>query len=183
MIHFWHESYILFLWTEEKGGSAGRGLYHERSKEINLFLSNRNIQDGFWQWVGLSCWYEWIILSAEVNLCLLGKRIASYKFRFGRTCISITMKFINEVVNGGITIILFVVTNLVCVPIRKEKEFVHFSGSRGGMETHKNFWMEMEKGYNSAVECHLDMVEVISSSLIIPKPNVSFSIKRLVVLT
>lgn len=41
----------------------------------------------------------------------------------------------------------------------------------------------MEKGYNSAVECHLDVVEVISSSLIIPKPNVSFSIKRLVVLT
>ena len=32
------------------------------------------------------------------------------------------------------------------------------------------------KGYNSAVECHLDMVEVISSSLIIPKPNVSPSI-------
>ena len=30
------------------------------------------------------------------------------------------------------------------------------------------------KGYNSAVECHLDVVEVISSSLIIPKPNVSF---------
>ena len=32
------------------------------------------------------------------------------------------------------------------------------------------------KGYNSVVECHLDVVEVISSSLIIPKPNVSFSI-------
>ena len=32
------------------------------------------------------------------------------------------------------------------------------------------------KGYNSAVECHLDVVEVISSSPIIPKPNVSFSI-------
>ena len=30
------------------------------------------------------------------------------------------------------------------------------------------------KGYNSAVECHLDVVEVISSSLIIPKPKVSF---------
>ena len=30
------------------------------------------------------------------------------------------------------------------------------------------------KGYNSAVECHLDVVEVISSSLIIPKPNVSY---------
>ena len=29
------------------------------------------------------------------------------------------------------------------------------------------------KGYNSAVECHLDVVEVISSSLIIPKPNMS----------
>jgi hypothetical protein len=28
--------------------------------------------------------------------------------------ISITMKFINEVVKGGVTIILFVVTNLVC---------------------------------------------------------------------
>ncbi|KAK7297235.1 hypothetical protein VNO77_48707 [Canavalia gladiata] len=27
------------------------------------------------------------------------------------------------------------------------------------------------KGYNSVVECHLDVVEVISSSLIIPKPN------------
>ncbi|KAG6487952.1 hypothetical protein ZIOFF_056691 [Zingiber officinale] len=32
----WHQSYILSLWTEEKGGSAGRGLYHERSKEVNL---------------------------------------------------------------------------------------------------------------------------------------------------
>ena len=42
------------------------------------------------------------------------------------------------------------------------------------------------KGYNSAVECHLDMVEVISSSLIIPKPNVSnpyFLVKGIVVLT
>ena len=38
------------------------------------------------------------------------------------------------------------------------------------------FLMGAGKGYNSAVECHLDVVEVISSSLIIPKPNVSFSI-------
>ena len=38
------------------------------------------------------------------------------------------------------------------------------------------FSMEAEKGYNSVVECHLDVVEVISSSLVIPKPNVSFSI-------
>ena len=29
------------------------------------------------------------------------------------------MKFINEVVNGGVTIILFVVTNLVCVPKKR----------------------------------------------------------------
>ena len=100
--------------------------------------------------VGLSCRFEWIIFSAEVNLCLLGKRIASYKFCLGRTCISITMKFINEVVNGGITIILFVVTNLVCVPIRKEKEFVRFSGSRRGVETHKNSWMEIEKRCSSS---------------------------------
>ncbi|GKB13687.1 reverse transcriptase domain-containing protein, partial [Tanacetum coccineum] len=33
------------------------------------------------------------------------------------------------------------------------------------------FSMGAGKGYNSAVECHLDVVEVISSSLIIPKPN------------
>ena len=45
------------------------------------------------------------------------------------------MKFISEIVNGRITIILFVVTNLVCVSIRKEKEFVYFSGSQGGVET------------------------------------------------
>lgn len=38
------------------------------------------------------------------------------------------------------------------------------------------FSMGAGKGYNSAVECHLDVVEVISSSLIIPKSNVSFSI-------
>lgn len=32
------------------------------------------------------------------------------------------------------------------------------------------------EGYNTAVECRLDVSEVISSSLIIPKPNVTFSI-------
>ena len=55
-----------------------------------------NIQHGFWQCngVGPSCRSEWIILSTEANLCLLGKRIASSKFCFGRTCISITMKLI-----------------------------------------------------------------------------------------
>ena len=34
-------------------------------------------------------------------------RIASYKFCFGRTYISITMKFINEIVNRGVTILSF----------------------------------------------------------------------------
>ena len=79
--------------------------------------------------VGLSCRFEWIIFSAEVNLCLLGKRIASYKFCRDRTCISITMKFINEVVNGGVTIILFGVTNAVRVP--KKRNLSIFRGLKG----------------------------------------------------
>ena len=36
--------------------------------------------------------------------------------------------------------------------------------------------MRIGKGYNSVVECHLDVVKVISSKLIIPKPNVSSSL-------
>ncbi|GMN71187.1 hypothetical protein TIFTF001_054052 [Ficus carica] len=40
---------------------------------------------------------------------------------------------------------------------------------RGGLVSSISRWGG--KGYNSAVECHLDVVEVISSSLIIPKPN------------
>ena len=39
------------------------------------------------------------------------------------------MKFINEVVNGGVTIILFVVTNLVCVP--KKRKLSIFRGLEG----------------------------------------------------
>lgn len=58
---------------------------------------------------------------------LLGKKIGSYKFCFGRTCISITMQFINEVLNGGVPIILFVVTNIVCVP-KKRKGICPFFG-------------------------------------------------------
>ncbi|KAK1405846.1 hypothetical protein QVD17_42449 [Tagetes erecta] len=64
----WRQSYILSLWTEEKGGSAGRGLYRERSKEL-------------------------------------------------------------MVVNGGVTIILFVVTNPVCVP--KKRNLSIFRGLKG----------------------------------------------------
>lgn len=37
--------FILSLWTEEKEGSAGRGLYHERSKEVNL-LQIYNMDSG-----------------------------------------------------------------------------------------------------------------------------------------
>jgi len=114
----WYQSYILSLWTEEKSTSFK-----------------------FWQFngVGLSYRSEWIILSMEVNLCLLGKRIASYKLCLGRIYIyfiSITMKFINEVVNkwnkivkGGVTIILFVVMNLVCVP--KKRNLSIFQGLKG----------------------------------------------------
>ena len=49
-------------------------------------------------------------------------RIASYKFCFGRTCISITMKFINEIVNRGVTILSFFFY-LARVP--KKREFVN----------------------------------------------------------
>ena len=109
----------------EKGFSGKRIVPWEKQGGQPL----SNIQHGFWQCnvVGLSCRSEWIILSTEINLCLLGKRIASFKFCLGRTCISITMKFI--VVNGGVTIILFVVTNLVCVP--KKRNLSIFRGLKG----------------------------------------------------
>ncbi|KAI9088304.1 hypothetical protein K1719_030025 [Acacia pycnantha] len=45
----WHQSYILSLWTEEKGSSAGRGLQHERSKEVNLFqIYNMGFGNAMW---------------------------------------------------------------------------------------------------------------------------------------
>lgn len=109
-----------------------------------------NIQHGFWQCnvVGLSCRSEWIILSTEVNLCPLGKRIASYKFCLGRTCISITMKFINEVVNGGVTIILFVVTNLVCVP--KKRNLSIFRGLEGAWKHIRTLELKWKNRCNSS---------------------------------
>jgi hypothetical protein len=54
----------------------------------------------------------------------------------------------NEVVNGGVTIILFVVTNIVCVP-KKRNLSTFRGGSQRRAETHKNSWMEMEKRCNS----------------------------------
>ncbi|KAK8950907.1 hypothetical protein KSP39_PZI003920 [Platanthera zijinensis] len=50
----WHQSYILSLWTEEKGGSAGRGLYHERSKEVNCFKYTTWILAMQWRWALMS---------------------------------------------------------------------------------------------------------------------------------
>ena len=42
------------------------------------------------------------------------------------------MKLINEVINRGVTIILFVVTNLVCVPKkRKKRNLSKFRGLKG----------------------------------------------------
>ena len=83
VMNCWHQSYILSLWTEEKGGLSGKRIV-TWEKQGGQPLSN--IQHGFWQCnvVGLSRRSEWIILSTKVNLCLLGKRIASYKFCLGR---------------------------------------------------------------------------------------------------
>ena len=146
----WHQSYILSLWAE---GSACTW-----EKQGGQPLSN--IQHGFWQCnvVGLSCRSEWIILSTEVNLCLLGKRIASSKFCLGRIYmyfISITMKFINEVVNkwnkivkGGVTIILFVVMNLVCVP--KKRNLSIFRGLKGAWKHIRTLEWKWKKGCNSS---------------------------------
>ncbi|GER50546.1 O-Glycosyl hydrolases family 17 protein [Striga asiatica] len=48
-----------------------------------------------------------------------------------------------------------------------------FYGEVGGFRRESVLFLDgAGKGYNSAVECHLDVVEVISSSLIIPKPNI-----------
>lgn len=104
-------------------------MYHERSKEVNLFQIYNMDSGNAMELDSHVDPNESSFRSTEVNLCLLGKRIASYKFCLGRTRISMTMKFINEVVNGGLTIILFVVTNLVCVP--KKRNLSIFRGLKG----------------------------------------------------
>ena len=65
MSPFFHEEplasvLILSLWTEEKGGSAGRGLYHERSKEVNLFQIY-NMDSGN----AMQC--SWTLMSIRMN--------------------------------------------------------------------------------------------------------------------
>lgn len=57
-------------------------------------------------------------------------RIASYKFCFDRTCISITMKFINEIVNRGVTILSFFFFVISHVFLRKGNLSI-FRGLKG----------------------------------------------------
>lgn len=58
----WRQTYILSLWTEEKSGSSGRGLYDERSKEVNFFFFQMYIYNKhrFWQ-----C--SWILMSIRME--------------------------------------------------------------------------------------------------------------------
>ncbi|KAJ6827445.1 hypothetical protein M6B38_368785 [Iris pallida] len=121
---------VLHFFSVDRGerGSAGRGLYHERSKKVNCFK--------YTTWI-LAMQWSWTLMSIRMNqsfhrgkYCLIGKRIASYKLCLGRTCISISMKLINEneVVNGGVTIILF----LVCVPKKRNLSISFFEVSNKG---------------------------------------------------
>ena len=57
--------------------------------------------------------------------------IYSLIIRIPRTCISITMKFINEVINGGVTIIPFVLMNRVCVPKKRKGICPFYRVSKG----------------------------------------------------
>lgn len=109
-----------------EGGLVGKRIVRWEARRSTSYKYTTQILAMQCSWTLMSIRMEWIILSTEVNLCLLGKKIASYKFCLGRTCISITMKLINEVVNDGVTFILFGVTSVVCV-----QKLVHFSGGRG----------------------------------------------------
>ena len=53
------------------------------------------------------------------------------------------MKFINEVVNGGVTIILFVVTNIVCVP--KKRNLSIFRGLEGAWKHIRTLELKWKK--------------------------------------
>ena len=54
------------------------------------------------------------------------------------------MKFINEVVNGGVTVILFGVTNLVCVP--KKRNLPIFRGLKGAWKHIRTLEWKWGKG-------------------------------------
>nr|YP_010353149.1 hypothetical protein MZG19_pgp013 [Wisteriopsis reticulata]UOF70694.1 hypothetical protein [Wisteriopsis reticulata] len=97
----------------------------------------------------------WTLMSIRMNhpfhgVCLLGKRIASYKFCLGRRCIFITIQIKNEieVVNGGVTIILFVVTNLVCVP--KKRNLSIFQGLEGAWKHIRTLELKWKNRCNSS---------------------------------
>lgn len=81
---------------------------------------------------------SWTLMSIRMNHPFHGGKSlparqedSNSKFCLGRTCITITMKFLNEVVNGGVTIILFGVTNAVCVPKKRNFSFLGVSRGRG----------------------------------------------------
>ncbi|KAK1405784.1 hypothetical protein QVD17_42520 [Tagetes erecta] len=78
------------------------GIHFLKDKDPG-FRALVGLRDPFDDLFGLSCRSERIILSTEANLCLL--------------------------VNGGVTIILFVVTNPVCVP--KKRNLSIFRGLKG----------------------------------------------------
>ncbi|GJT07227.1 hypothetical protein Tco_0841689 [Tanacetum coccineum] len=147
----WRQSYILSLWTQEKGGSGGteEGTV-ERSK--GQPLSKKQHDSGNANVLDSHVDPNEIILSTEAKICLLGKRIASYKF----CLVTNPVAFQNR--------------NMSIFRAQKErwKHIRTLNGNGKEMELHS---FGNGKGYNSAVECHLDVVEVISSSLIIPKPN------------
>jgi hypothetical protein len=70
---------------------------------------------------------------------------------------SITMKFINEVVKGGVTIILFVVRNLVCVCVLKKRNLSTFRGLKGAWKHIRILewkWDGLEKAFGIASQSY-----------------------------
>ncbi|KAG6504778.1 hypothetical protein ZIOFF_037125 [Zingiber officinale] len=112
---------------KEKGGSTGRGLYHERSKEVNLLQIYNMDSD---------------------NAIELDPRVDPNESVFPQRSQKRVWKPIG-------TLEWKLKRNVAPVPSEMLVLFLDGTG----------------KGYNSTVECHLDVVEVISSSLVIPKPN------------
>jgi hypothetical protein len=80
------------------------------------------------------------------------------------------MNFINEVVNGGVTIILFVVTNPVCVP--KKRNLSIFRGLKGAWKHIRTLewkWKRDGTPVPKGVDpYHLDLVLLPLFFLIIP---------------
>jgi len=100
----WHQSYIYFVSVDRgERGSAIRGLYHERSKEVNLFQID-NMDSGN----TMQC--SWTLMSIRMNHPFHGGKslparqedsklqiLSRLDIHISMYFISITMKFINEV--------------------------------------------------------------------------------------